>query len=103
MTVSCQGVRGGRAAPPLKAGAAPPQRAGAAPPTKGGAARRAAAEARANLADDQLGVRIEQQLRCIEAMAAVGGAVDAIGVELPGTRVRKIAMPDEIGALVQLD
>src|SRR5882672_4882869 len=54
---------------------------------------------------DAARVRIEQELVGIEAMTLFGlvGTVDAISVELPGTKLRQVAVPHEIGALAQRD
>src|SRR5205823_3602400 len=52
-------------------------------------------------AADGLRVRIEEELVRVEAMSPLGlvGTVDAEAVELSGTRIGEVAMPDEIGAL----
>src|SRR4051794_29524331 len=74
-------------------------------PAEGAVDDLAAPEAGADLAADQPGVWIEEQLGRIEAVAPVRvvRAVDAITVELPRARVGQIAVPDEVGALAQLD
>src|SRR6267143_5031389 len=71
-------------------------------PAEGGVDDLAAPEARADLADDQLRVRVKQQLARVEAMAALLRAVHPVGVEQAGARVGQVAMPDEVGALAQL-
>src|SRR5258706_4200211 len=54
---------------------------------------------------DAARVRIEQELVGIEAVTLFGlvGTVDAISVELPGTKLRQVTVPHEIGALAQRD
>ena len=48
----------------------------------------------------QLGVRINQQLLGVEAVAAIGiiGAVDAVAMKLSRTQPRQVSVPDLIGA-----
>src|SRR5947209_5388240 len=55
-------------------------------------------------ASDRLGVRVDEQLRGIEAMSLLGPVrtVDAIAVVLPRANVREIAVPDLIGLFVNL-
>ena len=72
-------------------------------PAKGAVDDLGAPEARADLADDQFCVRVEEELRAVEAMAALLRAVDAVAVEQARTRVRQVAVPDEVGALAELD
>ena len=57
------------------------------------------------LADQLLGIGVEQQLVMIEAMPRlrVVGPVDAVAVELAGPRVRQVAVPDLVGVLGQHD
>ena len=57
------------------------------------------------LADQLLGVGVEQQLVMIEAVARlrVVGAVDAIAVELARADVGQVAVPDLVGVLGQHD
>ncbi len=57
-----------------------------------------------HLAGDRLCIRVEQQLVRVEALALLGlvGAVDAVAVELAGFQSRHVAVPDEVGALAQL-
>src|SRR5947207_4235081 len=71
-------------------------------PAEGAVDDLAAPEARANLADDQFRVGVEHQLRCVEAMAVLGRAVDAIAVQQARASIGQIAVPDEVGALAQL-
>src|SRR3954469_24373222 len=63
----------------------------------------AAPDARADLALDQLRVRIEQDASRIEAVRAVTRPVGAISVEESGPRLRQVAVPDEVGALAHFD
>src|SRR5439155_23624202 len=59
----------------------------------------------AQRARDRTGIRIEQQLFRIEAHAGlrIVRPVNAIAVEQPGARIRKVTMPDLIGLLAQRD
>ena len=59
----------------------------------------------AHLALDRLGVRIDQELRGVEAMAGarVVGPVDAVAVALAGADARQVDVPVERGALGDLD
>src|SRR5215472_6267159 len=54
---------------------------------------------------DGFRVRVDQQLRRVEAIAVRGivRAMYAIAVELAGTHVREIAVPNLIGALANAD
>src|SRR5262249_43369673 len=54
---------------------------------------------------DRLRVRVDQQLRGIEAIAVrrIVWAMNAIAVKLTGPNVRQVAMPDLIGALTEID
>ena len=56
-------------------------------------------------AGDRLGVRIEQHLVGVEAMAFVRlvRSVDAVAVELPGPDVGQVDVPDHVGVLGQID
>ena len=56
-------------------------------------------------AAERAGVRVDEQLRRVEAVAVLGvpGTVDAVAVELAGAEVGKIRMPDEAVALAQRD
>ena len=56
-------------------------------------------------AGDRLGIRIEQELRAVEAHAAlrIVRAVNAIAVKLPGPHVRQKQMPDLVGVLGHRD
>ena len=57
------------------------------------------------LADDLLGVRVEQQLVGIEAVAGrrFVGAVDAEAIDRARPRIRQIAVPDFVGVFRQHD
>jgi hypothetical protein len=57
------------------------------------------------LADDRLGVGVEQQLVRVAAQPAgrVVGAVDAVAVALPGPTSGQVAVPHEAGDLGQVD
>ena len=54
---------------------------------------------------DRLRIRVDQQLRRVEALAGLGlvRPVHAVAVALPGPDARQVAVPVERGALVQLD
>src|SRR5205823_4561842 len=54
---------------------------------------------------EPLGVRIEQELVGIEAVAVLGliRAVNAVAVELPGRNVIEVAVPDVLAALGKFD
>ncbi|MCW2241511.1 hypothetical protein M2351_006156 [Azospirillum canadense] len=59
----------------------------------------------ADVADQSLGVGIEQQLVGVEAVAVlrVVGAMDPVGVDRAGPRIRQVAVPDFVGEFRQLD
>ena len=59
----------------------------------------------ANIADERLGVGVDQQLVRIEAMAArrVIGTVHAVAVKLTGPDIRQVAVPDLMGLFRQID
>ena len=54
---------------------------------------------------EPLGVRIEQELVGIEAVAVLGliRAVNAVAIELPGRNVIEVAVPDVLAALGKFD
>jgi hypothetical protein len=56
-------------------------------------------------ADDLLRVRIDQQLVGIEAMSRIRlvGSMHAISIHRPGSRLRKVPVPDFIGVFRQLE
>ena len=59
----------------------------------------------AHVAHDAARVGVEEELVRVEAVPLLGlvGAVHAVAVELPRPRLRKVAVPDEIGALAKRD
>jgi hypothetical protein len=59
----------------------------------------------AHLADDILGVGLDEQFVAVEAVAArrVVGTIHPVAVEQAGARLGQVAVPDQIGLLAQLD
>ena len=114
MTVLCQGVRGGRSSPQVNAGSmtiASGADVGVVAIVERKILLRIAnpiAEHRVGprqVAADGLGIRIEEELVGIEAMALLGHVrpVHAIAVELAGRDVGQIAVPDLIGVFRHQD
>src|SRR5712664_1391040 len=72
-------------------------------PAEGGVDHLAAARPGRDRADDHPGVRIEQGFQRIESMLRPLRSLYAVRIKLAGTRVGKVAVPDEVGALGKLD
>src|SRR5712671_138952 len=72
-------------------------------PAEGGVDHLAAARPGRDRADNHARVRIEQGLQRIESVLRSLGSLHPVCIKLPGTRVGKVAVPDEVGALGKLD
>ena len=114
MIVLCQGVRGGRSSPQVKAGSITVASGAYGALSRSSKERSACAVAELvaeqlvgplHVAADQLGIRVEHDLVGVEPvpLGRLERPVDAVAVELAGQHVGQVGVPDLVGVLLQRD